>query len=273
MNAISDPAFARPAFYRKQLAQAIVTARIRLQAARAAVMVARGKMAKIDARRAIRVASAALADAEAALVKEDMADRVAEQVQRHEIVRRGAVVWEKDASGKRVQVQRDVVYREPRVEVSGSKRAELQPALERLKSRGAISIKCYKAGRRYREAWEKAGLDAFPCCLGASEGARSAPGSGNRRIEDAVGSSIALSDARRAVGVFGTAMLEHLIVEGLTISSWAEKRGESEHVGKGILIMVLERLAGHWDTMDAASAARSAAGDAVPQIRSLHGTS
>ena len=67
-------------------------------------------------------------------------------------------------------------------------------------------------------------------------------------MEQAVGNSNALTKARKAVGMFGTAMLEHIVVEGLALDAWAEKKSMCAHVAKGILIMVLERLAEHWDT-------------------------
>jgi hypothetical protein len=272
MNAIASD-LSRHAFRDERLAQDILDARAALVAARATVMVARGKMGKVAARRAVRVAAAALSDAEGALAAETVGERLAPATQRYASVQRDALVWEDRDDGSKVQVRRDIVLRETRVTVGPNRRPELQPALERLDSRGAITPRCYRAGRRYREAWEQAGRDAYPVSqIGDSGCGGSDPTQGNRRIENAVGSSIALSGARRAIGVFGTAMLEYVIIEGLTLSAWAEKQGESEHVAKGILQMVLERLAEHWDTCDAADPTRKVADAARCQIRSLHGS-
>ena len=90
-----------------------------------------------------------------------------------------------------------------------------------------------------------AGRDAYPIGLGG-DGGRGAPQSGNRRVEQAIAAGGDLDRARRVVGIFGTGLLEHIVVHDLTLAGWAEKKGESEHVAKGILVMVLERLAEHW---------------------------
>lgn len=272
MNAITSD-LSRHAFAEELLAQNIVAARAALDAARSDVRMARGKKAKIEARRAVRVASMALGRAESALATERTGEKLSPAVQRQASVQPDALVMETREDGSEIQVRRDIVLRETRVSIGPNKRPELQPALERMKVRNLITPRCYRAGRRYREAWEQAGRDAYPVSqIGDSGSIGGDPTGGNRRIENAVGSSVALSGARRAIGVFGTAMLEYIIIEGMTISAWAEKQAKSEHVAKGILEMVLERLAEHWDTLDASDATRNAADAARCQIRSLHGS-
>lgn len=225
-DAPAEDPLVRQAFVLAQMAQAVEQARHALYDAKQAMLTTSGKAAKQAARNTVRLASRALSEAEAALVREKQEELVAPAVQRGEIKRD------------------DVVIREARLVVTQGRRAELMPALERLRARDAISKRCYHAGRWYREIWEMAGMDAFPVGLGG-DGGRTAPASGNRRIEDAIGSSADLDSARRAIGVFGTAMLEHVVIEGLTLAAWAERKAVSEHVAKGMFVMVLEQLAEH----------------------------
>ena len=229
----SDP-LALPAFTDAALAEAVRLARVRHQDAKAAVLTVRGKVGRKAASRAVGQAARAVADAEAAIVRETQGEEAAPAVQRGEVM------------------QGNTVLREPRLVVTPGRRAELQPALERLLNRGAISNYLYKAARRYRHACERAGRDAYPISLSNPDGGRSPPSSGNRRIEEALGSPLERDAARRAVGVFGTALLEHVVMEDLTLASWAERKGVSEHVAKGMFVMVLERLGEHWAAVRAA---------------------
>lgn len=226
-DAPAEDSITRPAFVQAGLARAVDQARQRLQDARQAVLTTSGKLAKQAARNTVRLASRALAEAEAAKVREGQGEQASPAVQRAEI-----------ASG-------GVVIREARVVVTQGRRADLQPPLERMYSRDEITKREYHAARRYREAWELAGLDAYPVGLGG-DGGRTAPASGNRRIEDAIGSSADLDSARRAIGTFGTGMIEYVVVEGYTVGAWAARNRRTTQAAMGVLSMVLQRLAEHW---------------------------
>ena len=233
----------RPAFKSAELVQAVQNARTNLLDAKAVVLATRGKAEKIKARKTVQRAATALAVAEAAVLREARGEVGAPAVQREAIVAQSVEYRDQDG----MLAIGDVVLREARIEMAPTKRAELQGALERLFRRETITRRHYLAAKRYRSAWEAAGRDAFPIGLGGGEGGRSAPQSGNRRIENAVGCTIQLTAARRAIGKFGTGFVEHIVIHDFTIAAWAVKQGESEHVAKGVLMMILERLAEHWD--------------------------
>ena len=223
-----DP-LTRPAFTEAKLLRDVQDARDALDRARVARTLGKSKNEKQRLGRAVSASGKALTVAEQALAAERRAAPYAEAVQRQAVVS-----------------DTGTVLRDPRIVVSSGKRAELQRALEWLLKRNTIDEKAYRAARRYRNAWERAGRDAYPIGLGGGAGGRSAPQSGNRRVEEAAASSADLSGARRAIGVFGSGMLEHIVVHDLSLDAWAEKQGVSNHVAKGVLIMVLERLAEHW---------------------------
>lgn len=229
----SDEVLGGSAFVLPRLRLAVDQARRVLADAKRRVPQAPDKAALRKARKAVSAASAALAKAEAAVVAEERGEAAAPAVRRDQIA------------------QGAVLLREPQVQVVG-KRAELTPALERLFHRDTLTRAEYLAGRRYRDAYEAAGLDLYPIGLGG-EGGRAPPQSGNRRIEQSVASSTELQAGRACIGQMGTALLEHIVVDGLTIAAFAEKKAESEHVVKGFLKMVLIRLSEFWEAYDAAA--------------------
>lgn len=226
-DAPAEDPLARKAFVLAQMAVRINQARQHLQDARQAVLTTSGKAAKQAARNTVKLASRELSEAEAALVRENRGEQLAPAVQRGEIA------------------SDDAVLRHPRMIVGRTRQVELQPALERLYRREHITLTEYRAARRYREAWEMAGKNAYPIGLREDAG-RSTPVSGNHRIENGIGSNVVLDGARRAIGVFGTGLLEHLVIEGLTLGSWAERRGCTPAEAAGAFRMVMTRLAEHW---------------------------
>ena len=249
----------RPAFIASTLDARISESRAMLLQAKNAVRYAATRADKDVARRAVKASATALAVAEAARAAEEHGEKVAPSVQRREHGRTMSTVIGRSECGAPIRGDRHVVIREPRVAVTSGadgKRAELQSAIALLFKRGSLDARTFRAAQRYRRAWETAGMDAYPIGMAGGDGGHCAPGSGNRRIEDAVGSSEALQAARHAVGMFGAALLDHVVVHELTVSSWAQRHDSSPAEGMGYLKMVLVRLAEHWETGDMAKTPR-----------------
>ena len=51
--------------------------------------------------------------------------------------------------------------------------------------------------------------------------------------------------------MFGSNILEHVVIQGLTVGSWAKLKGCTEQAAMGVLFMVLERLVEHWREVSA----------------------
>lgn len=196
--------------------------RVALTAAKAVMAAARGKAATKDARRRLKVAEMAMTRAETRLRDEIRGETLAPAVQRDEIAHE-VLGWEGEGWKTRVRTRSTVVLREPRVDVG--KRVELVSPLDRLLKRESITLEQHRAGKAYRDAWETSGMDAYPVGLG--EGIGGMPGSGNRRIEDAVGAGAALSAMRARLSLQGVNLVEHVVVHELDVAAWAARRTEA----------------------------------------------
>ena len=224
-QAVSDLS-ARPAFLDSMLAKAVTDARTVVTDAQQALASARTRKAKTTARRLLKVATVRLTRAQEAADREAKSEKLAPAVQRRAIIQDG------------------VVLRDARIDVPKGKRAELQPALERLHTRRSITVEQFAAGCRYRAAWELAHEGLYPAGIG--EGTGGAAGSGNSAMENAVASGAELNAARHAIGVGASALLQHVIIESLTLESWAFKQGCNAQVVKGHFISALNHLIEHW---------------------------
>ena len=216
LNAIPQ----RAAFEGVRLEAAVDVARAAVERARCVFRVARGKE-KAKARGVVRSAERALRKAENALMLEQVGEQMAPAVQRVAIV------------------EGVTVLREARIEVAG-KRVRYVSPLDRLKKRGSLTAEQYAAGKLYRAAYDLAWQDAYPVGMGEALGGQ--PGSGNRRIEDAVGSGQALSRLLRLVGQTDGAILHHVIVEERDLGEWAVKAGMNPSVVLGRLQSALELI-------------------------------
>lgn len=226
----------RGAFRLEALSQAVTDARDELDRGKCNVRLAIGRPAKDKARRACAKLSRALGAAEHALVLEEKGAEMADTVMRTDQVQRGGHMD-------------GVVLREASVIVTVRGRIEQMTALSRLLKYHSIDARQYAAGVRYRAAWEAAGLDQFPIGM-IGDGGRSAPSSGNHRVENAAGSSALLDRMRRLVGPNATNLLDAVIIQGRDVRGWAASQvtdtrtGLDPSVAIGRLQMALDVLAG-----------------------------
>jgi len=212
----------RAAFELARMAEAAKEARVAVDRARALMRPAKGKD-KATARRALKRAEALLSKSDRALQAEEQGEAAAPSVQRHAIL------------------QGDVVLRQHRI-VTHGRTATLVTALDHLRNRSSITDEQYAAGKRYRVAWEMANMDAFP--IGLGEGIGGTPCSGNRRIEEAIGASWLLQPMRQALGQYGSALVDHVVVYDLSISVWATNQRINPQYAMGQLQVLLGMLAG-----------------------------
>ena len=217
MNAIPNT----EAFREARLAGLVAMARTSVERAKTVFAGARGDT-KAVARRELKRAQTLLSRAETALKAEQQGEAIGPAVQRQTIV------------------DRDVILREPRIVMHG-KSVALVSALDRMFNRNSIDAEQHAAGRRYREAYEKAGMDAFP--IGLGEGIGGTPCSGNRRVEEAVGSSQELSRLRSFLSSHEISLVEHVVLHDLHLESWGIERCLNRHNVMGFLKAALWRLA------------------------------
>lgn len=217
MNAIPNT----EAFREARLSGFVTSSRLAVDRARAVLAAARGDT-KAVARRELKRAQTLLSRAEGALKAEQQGEAIGPAVQRQTIV------------------DRDVVLREPRI-VNHGKSVTLVTALDHLRNRSSITDEQHAAGKRYRAAWELAGMDMYP--IGLGEGIGGTPCSGNRRIEEAVGSSRELSRMRAVlVNSYCIALAEHVAIYDLNVSAWGEMHGINPQYAMGQLQIVLGLL-------------------------------
>ena len=191
-------------------------------------------------RRAVDRARRLLTEAERALADEVRGAGVADAVLREDQVISGV----RDVDGN------PVVLREAQVMVTRDQRVHQVTALDRLARAGSITARQYAAGVRYRDAWEAAGLDQFPIGLGGDDGGgMGVPSSGNRRVEAGAEAARTLDLMRAMLPLAGVNLIEHVIVQGLTVTSWALRQvsatrtGMNPSVAMGHLCMALDVLA------------------------------
>lgn len=211
----------REAFRTARLTELVSASQAAVERARAAFQAARGP-AKAVARRELKRAQTLLTRAEHGLKNEQQGEVGGPAVQRQTIV------------------DRDVILREPRI-VTHGKSVALVSALDRMLSRGSLDLAQHAAGKRYREAHEKAGMDAYP--IGLGEGIGGTPCSGNRRVEEAVGSSQELSRLRSFLSSHEISLVEHVVLHDLHLESWGIERCLNRHNVMGFLKAALWRLA------------------------------
>ena len=217
---------ARVAFIDTTLALDVAAARMALKDARQAPCNVGTKADRLAARKGIQQAAAALSAAEGAVAAEDRGELAAPLVQRQDHVMDG------------------VLLREARVvEVAGKRMALVHP-LDRMLARRSIDAAQCAAGHRYRHAWEMAGRDAYPIGLSGGEASgRTAPGSGNWRIEAAVGCGVDLAQMRAALGTAGVGLVEHVAVHELDLAGWASRQKLNPQVVTGMFSFALTLLA------------------------------
>ncbi len=191
-------------------------------------------------RRAVDRARRALTEAERALSDERRGAGVADAVLREDQAMPGA----RDEDGN------PVVLREARVVVTRDQRVHQMTALDRLARAGSITPRQHAAGVRYRDAYEAVGFDQFPIGLGGDDGASAGvPSSGNRRVEAGAEAARTLDLMRAMLPLAGVNLVEHVIVQGLTVTSWALRQvsatrtGMNPSVAMGHLCMALDVLA------------------------------
>lgn len=260
-KATAEDPLSREAFRATRLAQAVQDTAHAYQATRTAYRAAEGKAPKARARAVLRRAQRAYDAALAAQQAEERAEQVVPAVLRQEHVQRDAR-WkvrdgvDLDGRERFVTETGDVVLRQPVVERERGSLVRSNP-LQRMHERGRhgsrseplVTLRHVDAGRRYEAAWYLAGAGLYPVALdpeGTGNGQSRTKG-GNVRVEQAAGSSADLDGARHAVGMFGAALLDHVVLEGRDVQDWARRKGVRHEVALGMLVMVLDRLAEHWE--------------------------
>ena len=215
----------REAFADTILLLGVEAARAALQNARHAVLTAATKADRAAARKAVQHAAKALSDAEAAVAAEARGEEAAPAVQRRDLAQDG------------------VTIRKARV-VQEGKRLVLVHPLDRMRARRSLTAAQCAAGHRYRQAWEAAGVSAYPIGMAGMEGGGGGvPGSGNWRIETACGRGADLAQMRAAVGAAGVGLVEHVVVQELDLAGWAARHGVNPQVVTGMFVFALTLLA------------------------------
>lgn len=225
----------------------------RVQALEAAVQEARDAVARADCakrankdvrdrhkhRRAVDRATRALTAAERALADEQRGAAVTDAVLREDQVVPGA----RDEDGN------PVVLRPARIVVRPDARAEVVTVLDRLAKAGSITRRQHAAGVRYRDAWEAAGLDQFPIGLGGDDGGgKGVPSSGNRRVEAGAEGARTLDLMHGVLPLASVNMLDHVIIQGLTVTSWALRQVSDTRTGMNPSV-AMGRLCGALDVL------------------------
>ncbi len=200
-------------------------ARAALQDARQAVLSASTKADRCAARKAVQHAARALSEAEAAVVAEDRGEETAPAVQRRALTQDG------------------VTLRDARVVADGKRLALVHP-LDRMRARGTLTAAQCAAGHRYRQAYEAAAAGAYAIATAAIEGGggRSVPGSGNWRIETAIGHGAELTKMRAVIGS-GVGLVEHVVVHELDLAGWAKRHDVNPQVVTGGFVFAMTLLA------------------------------
>ncbi len=225
----------REAFRVARLSELVSEAKALVERTRVSFAAARGQT-KAVARRELKRAQIILNRAEQGLKAELQGEVAGPAVQRHGISERKPIVNEQ--GGREMG---EVILREPRI-VTHGKSVTLVTALDHLRNRSSITDDQHAAGKRYRAAYELAGLDAYP--VGMGEGIGGTPCSGNRRIEEALGSSWELQRMRTVlVNGYCIGLIEHVAVHDGDVSSWAERHGKDRKGVMGQVQLLLGMLA------------------------------
>lgn len=213
IGSLAQPAAVPPippaAFRIQRLTDAVRVARDALAVADCNRREARGRVAKEKLRPAVNRARTGLRNAEAALAAEMRGEELAEAVLREDVMQRGGPLD-------------GIILRQAQIVVSERGRVEQVTALGRLIRYKSLTAAQGAALVRYREAVESAAAGLFGTGLNpdAVGGGGTSVG-GNFRIENAVADGALLAAMRGALFPRGISLVEHVVVRGLTVESWA----------------------------------------------------
>lgn len=224
------------AFRDALLTQAVQDARDALARASCSHRAAIGRVAKEKLRAPLKRARTRLQDAEHALAAEARGAEMADAVMRTDQV--GPIVPTRVRTGEMrdgkhvVHIQPlPVTLRQAQVVVTARGRVEQVTALGRLVRDKSLTPAQGAALVRYREAHEAAAAGLYGTGLNPDAVGGGAPGSGNARIENSVAKGAALSRMRAALFPRGVALVEHVVVHGLTVTSWALRQVSATRTG------------------------------------------
>lgn len=225
------------AFREAVLTQAVQDARDTLARADCARRAAVGRVAKEKLRGSVSRARTKLTEAEHAQATEKRGAEMADAVLRDDQVQQGGRLD-------------GVTLRQAQVVVTARGRVEQVTALGRLVRDKSLTPAQGAALIRYREAHEAAAMGLYGTGLNPDAVGGGAPGSGNARIENSVAKGAALSRMRAALFPRGVALVEHVAVQGLTVTSWALRQVSATRTGMdpkhamGLLMAAADVLAG-----------------------------
>ena len=224
------------AFRDAVLTQAVQDARDSLARADCARRAAVGRVAKEKLRGPVSRARVKLVEAEHALAAELRGAEMADAVMRTDQV--GPIVPTRVRTGEMrdgkhvVRIQPlPVTLRQAQVVVTARGRVEQVTALGRLVRDKSLTPAQGAALIRYREAHEAAASGLYGTGLNPDAVGGGSSIGGNARIENAAADGIMLSRMRSALFPRGVALVEHVVVHGLTVTSWALRQVSDSRTG------------------------------------------
>ncbi len=217
------------AFRIMHFTDAVRAARDVLAVAECSRRAAMGRVAKEKLRPAVTRARMRLKEAEHALAAEMRGAEGADAVMRVNQV--GPTVSARVRTGEMrdgkhvVRIEQcAVTLREAQVSVTDRGRIEQVTAVGRLIRDKSLTAAQGAALVRYQQAFEAAAAGLYGTGLNFdSLGSGSSTG-GNARIEHAVADGLLLAQMRAALFPRGLSIVEHVAIQGLTISSWAARQ-------------------------------------------------
>lgn len=230
------PGLPPEAFRDAVLVQAVQDARDALARADCARRAAVGRVAKEKLRGAVSRARTKLTEAEHARAAELRGAEMADAVMRTDQV--GPTVPTRVRTGEMrdgkhvVRIEPlPVTLRQAQVVVTARGRVEQVTALGRLVRDKSLTPAQGAALIRYREAHDAAHVGLYGTGLNPDAVGGGSSVGGNARIESAAADGIALSKMRAALFPRGVALVEHVVVHGLTVTSWALRQVSDSRTG------------------------------------------